>query len=267
MSGLSGQRLLHGGPVIPLLERYNAADGYPPASAARDGDGWHTLRELQADGGVLATQMRAFVVSSGCPPETAAAHMAGWVTGSFIRLLVFAYREERRLPLLTMDGTALRADEDGWFNELAVDAPALAVRPGDPLAGHPGTLVTSTMEDQLLGTILALSTPVVDTLRGVSRLGRRTAWALVADTVMSAFAGELPPAPAHATAMEAERLLTGAGAGPLAVRRRWVGSVPLAAACCLAYKRPGLEHCERVCPKLDDDTRQDQITTWLRQPT
>jgi hypothetical protein len=121
------------------------------------------------------------------------------------------------------------------------------------------------MESQLLGTILALSTPVVDTLRGVSRLGRRTAWALVADTVMSAFAGELPPVPAYTAAAEAERLL--AGAGPLAVRRRWVGPVPLASACCLAYKRPGLEHCERVCPKLDDETRRDQITTWLRQPT
>lgn len=248
-----------------LLERYNAADGYPPAAGARAGDGWYTLRELQADGGVLATQMRAFVASSGCPPETAATHMAGWVTGSFIRLLVYAYQEERRLPLLTVDDTALRTDEGGWFNALAVGAPALAVRPGDPLAGEPGVEVTSTLETHLLGTILALSTPVVDTLRGVSRLGRRTAWALVADTVMSAFAGELPPVPAYTASAEAERLL--AGAGPLAVRRRWVDSVPLASACCLAYKRPGLEHCERVCPKLDDETRRDQITTWLRQPT
>jgi hypothetical protein len=82
---------------------------------------------------------------------------------------------------------------------------------------------------------------------------------------MSAFAGELPPGPAHDAAAEADRVL--ATAGPLAVRRRWIGPVPLAAACCLAYKRPGLEHCERVCPKLDDETRQDQITAWLRQPT
>jgi hypothetical protein len=152
-------------------------------------------------------------------------------------------------------------DEGGWFNALAVDASALAAGPGDAPADTPGV----TVESQLVTTILTLSAPVVDTLRSVSRLGRRTAWALVADTVMSAFAGELPPGPAHAAAAEAERLL--AGAGPLAVRRRWVGSVPLAAACCLAYKRPGLEHCERVCPKLDDETRRDQITAWLRQPT
>jgi hypothetical protein len=248
-----------------LLERYNAAGGYPPATAGRAGDGWYTLRDLQADGGVLERQMRAFVTSSGCPPETAAAHMAGWVTGSFIRLLVHTYREERRLPLLTLDGTALRADEGGWFNGLAVGEPTVAVLPGDPLAGAPGVAVTSTMEAELAGLVVALSAPVVDTLRSVSRLGRRTAWALVADTVMSAFAGELPPGPAQAAAVEAERLL--AGAGPLAVRRRWIGPVPLASACCLAYKRPGLEHCERVCPKLDDETRWDQITTWLRQPT
>lgn len=253
-------------PADALLERYNAAGGYPPAVAAREGDGWYTLRELHADGAVLAAQMRAFVASSGCPAQTAAAHMAGWVTGSFIRLLVHAYRRERRLPLLTVDGTALRVDEGGWFNGLAVGAPALAVLPGDPLAGEPGTDVTSTMEDALVGTVLALSAPLIDTLRGVSRLGRRTAWALVADTVMSAFAGELPPGPAHAAAaQEADRLL--AAAGPLAVRRRWVGPVPLAAACCLAFKRPGLEHCERVCPKLDEQTRNDQITAWLRQPT
>jgi hypothetical protein len=252
-------------PADALLERYNAADGYPPVAAARDGDGWYTLRQLHADGGVLAGQMRAFVASSGCPAETAAAHMAGWVTGSFIRLLVYAYREERRLPLLTVDGTALRVDADGWFNGLAVGGPSLAVLPGDPLAGAPGVTVTSTMEYELAGIVVTLSAPVLETLRGVSRLGRRTAWALVADTVMSAFVGELPPGPAHVASAEAERLL--AGAGPLAVRRRWVGSVPLAAACCLAYKRPGLEHCERVCPKLDDETRRDQITTWLRQPT
>ncbi|BCB85079.1 hypothetical protein [Phytohabitans suffuscus] len=250
-------------PADALLDRYNAADGYPPAGAGRDGGGWHTLRDM--DGSVLSAQMRAFVASSGCPSETAATHMAGWVTGSFIRLLVYAYRRERRLPLLTVDGTALRVDEGGWFNGLAVGAPALAVLPGDPLAGTPGVEVTSTMDAQLVATILALSTPVVDTLRGVSRLGRRTAWALVADTVVSAFAGELPPGPAHAAATEAERLL--AGAGPLAMRRRWIGPVPLASACCLAYKRPGLEHCERVCPKLDEATRQDQITTWLSQPT
>ncbi|MDQ7907725.1 hypothetical protein RB614_24695 [Phytohabitans sp. ZYX-F-186] len=248
-----------------LLERYNAADGYPPAGAVRDGAGWHTLRELHADGSVLAAQMRAFAASSGCPAQTAATHMAGWVTGSFIRPLVYAYREERRLPLFTMDGTALRADPGGWFNALAVEAPVLAVLPGDPLAGKPGVVVTSTMDADLIGTVLALSGPVLDTLRGVSRLGRRTAWALVADTVMSAFAGELPPGPAHAAVAEADRLL--AAGGPLAVRRRWSGPVPLAAACCLAYKRPGLEHCERVCPKLDDVTRRDQITTWLRQPT
>jgi len=251
--------------VDTLLERYNAADGYPPAGADRDGDGWYSLRELCADGSVLAGQMRAFVDSSGCPSETAATHMAGWVTGSFIRLLVYAYREERRLPLITVDGTALRVDEGGWFNGLAVGAPAIAVLPGDPFAGSPGIRVTSTMEAQFVDTILDLSAPVIDTLRGVSRLGRRTAWALVADTVVSAFAGELSPAPAHAAAVEAERLLT--GAGPLAMRRRWIGPVPLASACCLAYKRPGLEHCERVCPKLDERTRQDQITTWLRQPT
>ncbi|BCB79792.1 hypothetical protein GCM10022251_39780 [Phytohabitans flavus] len=252
-------------PANALLERYNAADGYPPAATTRDGDGWYTLRELHSDGGVLAAQMRAFVASSGCPAQTAATHMAGWVTGSFIRLLVFAYREERRLPLLTADGTALRVDPDGWFDALSVDAPALAVLPGDPLAGTPGVVVRPAMEAELVGSVLALSTPVIDTLRGVSRLGRRTAWALVADTVMSAFAGELPPAPAHAAAAEADRLL--AGGGPLAVRRRWIGPVPLASACCLAYKRPGLEHCERVCPTLDDETRREQITTWLRQPT
>ncbi len=252
-------------PADTLLKRYNAADGYPPASTAREGDGWYTLRELHADGGVLARQMRAFVTSSGCPAETAAAHMAGWVTGSFIRLLVFAYREERRLPLLTLDSTALRVDEDGWFNGLAVGESALGVLPGDPMAGEPGVQVVSTLEGALAGTILALSAPIVDTLRSVSRLGRRTAWALVADTVMSAFAGELPPGPAHGASAEADRLL--AAAGPLAVRRRWIGPVPLSAACCLAYKRPGVEHCERVCPKLDDGTRQEQITTWLRQPT
>jgi hypothetical protein len=247
-----------------LLGRYNAAGGYPPAAPGRSGDGWYTLDEMRADGSVLAGQMRAFVASSGCPPETAAAHMAGWVTGSFIRLLVFAYRQERRLPLLTMGGTALRADADGWFNGLAVGTPALAVLPGDPLAGEPGTVVTSTMESELAESVVTLSAPILDALRGVSRLGRRTSWALVADTVMSAFHEELPPGPAHAAATEADRLL--AGAGPLAVRRRWIGSMPLAAACCLAYKRPGLEFCERVCPKLDEETRQSQITAWLCQP-
>lgn len=252
-------------PAETLLSRYNAADGYPPASTARYGDGWYTLRQLHADGGVMAAQMRAFVASSGCPAETAAAHMAGWVTGSFIRLLVFAYREERRLPLLTMDGTALRADPGGWFNALAVGESAVAVLPGDPLAGAPGVEVTSSLESRLAETILTLSAPVVDTLRTVSRLGRRTAWALVADAVMTAFAGELPPGPAHRAVTEAARLL--GTAGPLAVRRRWIGPVPLAAACCLAYKRPGLGYCERVCPKLDEQTRQEQITTWLCQPT
>ncbi|MFC0527955.1 hypothetical protein [Phytohabitans kaempferiae] len=252
-------------PVDALLQRYNAAGSYPEASADRSGAGWYTLRELEADGAVLTRQMRAFAASSGCPPETAAAHMAGWVTGSFIRLLVYAYREERRLPRLTVDGTALRADEGGWFNAVAVGPSALTVLPDDPLAGAPGTAIASTLEGELAASILALSTPVIEALRGVSRLGRRTAWALVADTVMSAFAGELPPGPAHTASVEADRVL--ACAGPLAVRRRWIGSVPLAAACCLAYKRPGLERCERVCPKLDDETRQGQITTWLRQPT
>ena len=252
-------------PPAALLARYNETGGYPPAGVTRDGGRWHSLRDLGADGSVLAGQMRAFVASSGCPPETAATHMAGWVTGSFIRLLVFAYREERRLPLLTAEGTALRLDPDGWFDGLAVGEPALAVRPGDPLAGTPGVAVTSTLDRRLADLILDLSAPLVDALRGVSRLGRRTAWAIVSDTVMSAFAGELPPGPAKDAAAEADRLLT--GAGPLAVHRRWIGPVPLAAACCLAYKRPGLEHCERVCPKLDDRTRTDQITTWLRQPT
>src|SRR3990170_1731069 len=92
-----------------LLERYNAADGYPPASVARTGDGWYTLRELHADGGVLARQMRAFVASSGCPAETAATHMAGWVTGSFIRLLVFAYRRGGGAAVVPLWGAGARA--------------------------------------------------------------------------------------------------------------------------------------------------------------
>ncbi|GAA4680619.1 hypothetical protein [Phytohabitans rumicis] len=243
-----------------LLDRYNAAGIFPAASPSAAGDGWYALPDLT--GASLADRMRMFVELSGCPPETAAAHLAGWTTGSFSRLLVWAYRTERRVPLLTAAGTALHGNPGGWFDGVAVDRPQLAVLPGDPLVGEPGVHPVDNLAEALTSTVRTLAEPVVDTIKEQSRLGRRTIWALVADTVLGAFHADEPPGPSTArAAAEAEELL--AGAGPLAVRRRWAGPVPIAAACCLAYKRPGLEYCERICPKLDEQTRAQQITEWL----
>jgi hypothetical protein len=243
-----------------LVDRYNAAGGFPAASTAASGDGWYALRELT--GPRLGDRIGMFTELSGCPPETAAAHLAGWTTGSFVRMLVWAYRTERRVPMLTAEGTALHGNPGGWFDGVAVDRPPLAVLPGDPLPDGPDVRRVDDLEAVLTGTLVELSTPVVETLKSQSRLGRRTLWALVSDSVMGAFQLDTPPGPATTrAAVEAERLL--ARAGPLAVRRRWAGEVPIAAACCLAYKRPGLDFCERVCPKLDETTRTEQITAWL----
>lgn len=263
-----------GSPVDALVDRYNDAGWFPSMALDPSGPDWVRLADLLAGGGAaLVETMRGYRERVGSPPETVAAHFAGWVTGSFIRPLVWAYSTQRRVPLLTVDGVALHRAPGGWFDRLAPGRPVLAVLASDPLAAGPDVRPVESADELrrlLAGTVTALATPVVETLKALSRLGRRTLWALVGDSVASAFlmVDQTGPASRRAAAEAARVLALG---GPLDVRRRWVyaqtahtcGVVPVAAACCLAYKSPGGGYCERVCPKLDEQTRREQVTDWL----
>ncbi|MFS8480124.1 MAG: ferric iron reductase [Micromonosporaceae bacterium] len=262
--------------VDTLADRYNDAGWFPTMSLDPSGPDWIRLADLLADGGAaLADTMRGYGERVGSPPETIAAHFAGWIAGSFVRPLVWAYTTQRWVPLFTGDGIVLHRAPGGWFDQLAPGEPVLAVLASDPLAdqsvaGARPVESTDELRRLLAGTVTTLATPVVETLKALSRLGRRTLWALVSDTVASAFlmGDQVGPASRRAAAEAARVLALG---GPLNVRRRWVyaqgphtyGTVPVAAACCLAYKTPDGGYCERVCPKLDEQTRREQVSGWL----
>lgn len=261
-------------PLAALVAQYNAAGGFPRLHITPEGPGWVPVDVLLAPGGAeLPRRMREYADRSGCPAETVASLFTGWIAGAFLRPLVLAYQAAHCLPLPSPPKLQLRFHEGGWPDGAAIGPAPLAVLAIEPMPAQPGIRQVPdahALRELLSTEIRKITERTVEAMRHTCRLGRRTLHGLITDTVVTSFLLPHPfGAAAEHAAAEANRVLAASNSriGP----PRWIraanptrsGMVPVATACCLSYKAPDGQHCALVCPKIDEDTRSEQIDCWL----
>lgn len=161
-----------------------------------------------------------------------------------------------------------------------VDA-RLAVLPGDPAAGHPGTVTVHDADEQLERAGRALFStvePLVDALHRHSRAGKRTLWGWVLDTLHFYMLN-----PARYLGRDAEgawelasRLADAVVAAGAVTRKRPRlfpfapehprGTWAVRGTCCFDYKGDPEHGFCTTCPLKCDSERQEDLSEWLSNP-
>jgi Ferric iron reductase FhuF-like transporter len=247
VSMLAAVRVRHGDKalagIVPELVLDGAAEppaGWLPATALLDRDGVTHLLD--------AAKQRW-----SAQPHAAAA--LAWKSYTYWLALptVLGYAAARRVPLVTPDNVLVHYAGHQPFLRVALRRPEVAVLAGDPIADladgvhvvpdEPALLAV--LRDTLVDRHLV---PVMDGIRDLVNVGRRTLWGSVGSAVSYALAraaGTLPE-PARETAaallssFDAADLVDLAAQpdGGLAVRRR---------TCCLAFTLPEPKICSGCC--------------------
>ncbi|MFC3995952.1 (2Fe-2S)-binding protein [Nocardiopsis sediminis] len=167
------------------------------------------------------------------------------------------------------------------FGTPMVTSPRVAVLPDDPAAGHPDSVVVA--DDAALDRIaaehlVAAFTPVIEAVHAHTRVGLRTLWGWVLDTLHfymlnpARFLGR----DAEAAWDRADRLgdaLVRAGAITRARPRLFPfcaghprGTWAVRGTCCFDYKGdPEHGYCT-TCPLKSDADRRSELQEWLRNP-
>lgn len=266
-----------------------------PARAAADwrvlhagpptGPGWYPLAEITA-GDLLARWFDDVLAGDAAGQrDVATAFLAGWiadiVAGAVVHPTVHA---ERAWPS-TVANLAVRRNEAGWFDGLAILGPAVYLLPHDPAAGADAAVVLPDAPT-LHRTVAAELTAVLDgmfaAIRRLGPFGLAGMWGQLADSVASA--ALWPPRPDDPTTPQAwatvERLLDElAGHAPLLRARpgiehvTWTGGSSAVAAkgtCCLAYKTadgpppaPDGDAWCTSCPKRSPSSRHDRWAAYF----
>ncbi len=222
------------GPVHGITPGLVVADpaGWVPATRFTDGS---------ALPGLLADAHRRW----GAGPAAAAA--LAWKSYTYWLLLpaVVGYAAVRRVPLLTPENTLVRPHVSAPFVEMGMREPLVAVRPDDPLARRPGSVVVEDLPGCFREILLdGHLNPILERLHGLVRVGRRTLLGSVASGVAYALvrAGDALPGELAETA---GTLLDALGVADLvevtdgpAVQRR---------TCCLAFTLPRPKVCQGCC--------------------
>jgi len=207
--------------------------GPPPAP-------WRPAADLTDPTGLDAV-LGTVMAECGAERHVAGALLWKTYTHRAVPPVVLGWALNRRVPLATADATAVRPGPGDNRLSVALVDPPVAVLPGDPLAGAPGTV---TLPDEhallavagatLLGGHLA---PALDTLAACTRLGHRPLWGSVAESVVHPLlvaAPALAPDPVAAV----RRLLAcfGRGLAALVDLAPTPGGTPYRRnTCCLAF--------------------------------
>jgi FhuF 2Fe-2S C-terminal domain len=192
-----------------------------------------------------------------------------WKTYTYrtVAPVVLGWALNRRVPLATAASTAVRPGPAGNRLSIALVEPTVALLPGDPLAGQPGTRTVADADALLRVAADALLTrhlgPVLATLSARCKIGERPLWGSLAEAAIHPVvvagpkvAGGLAEvgAPELGTAAgrlaAAHRILAGLGHGLadlLDLRAAPDGTPYRRRTCCLAFALPQYDYCATCC--------------------
>jgi ferric iron reductase protein FhuF len=245
--------LLHAPEVAPIVAVLEAVGeqrgpavvhGVAPGLVVDDPAGWLPAEHL-ASGEALPVLLDAAHDRWGASPAAAAA--LAWKSYAYWLTLpaVVGYAAARRIPDLSAGNVLVRVHGAPPFVEIGLRAPAVAVAPGDPLAGTAHVTVTRDLPGYLRRTLVDDHlAAVLDGLHRQVRIGRRTLLGSLASgvaygLVRSADALPAPVAPAARTLLSALGVDHLVEITPdLRVQRR---------TCCLAFTLPEPKICAGCC--------------------
>lgn len=269
-------------PPHPLTEAFAPLVGVVPLPAGAPanfvGSGWSSLSDLLADGGAeLDRHLAALGTAYGTGSRTVIARF--FVDGyawSVVGNGVAGYVGGRRVPDLAADNLALRFDEQGGLEAVALRRGVFACLRSDPAATHPDAAVLPDIDAlrRYLGEGLVTHLePLVAALRARSSLGERSIWLGVADLCVRLFLAAVAHLDPDGCLAEREReaaALIQAPNSPLRGPTRvlfvehrgrtipWIGR----AACCLGYYIPEHGRCDH-CPAYRVPERIARIRATL----
>jgi len=248
--------LLHAPEVAPIVTTLEVVrqqrgpavvHGVAPGLVVDDPSGW-TPAQRFADGSALPDLIDAAHARWGASPAAAAA--LAWKSYVYWLALpaVVGYAAAGRVPDLSAGNVLVRLHVAPPFLEIGLRTPTVAVAPGHPVTGSehltddlPGYLRRTLVDEHLAA--------VLDGLRGLVRIGRRTLLGSLASGVAYGLvrSADALPGPIVPTA---RTLLSALGVDhlveitpDLGVQRR---------TCCLAFTLPQPKICAGCCiPNLD----------------
>jgi hypothetical protein len=221
-----------------------AVHGIAPGLVVDDPTGWISAERF-ADGTALPELLDAARRRWGASPAAAAA--LAWKSYTYWVSLpgVVGYAAAGRVPDLSAGNVLIRVPGHAPFLEVGLRTPAVAVRPGDRLAGRPYATATVDLPGYLRRRLVDEHLAgVLDGLHRLARVGRRTLLGSLASgvaygLVRSAEALPGPVLPAARTLLRALDVDHLVEIGPdLEVQRR---------TCCLAFTLPQPKVCSGCC--------------------
>jgi hypothetical protein len=231
--------------VLAGLRAASPAFGVPDGLVVDDPAGWLPATAL-LDGTALDLLLDGPARTWGAQPHAAAALAYKQYTYWLAMPAVLGWATCRRVPLCDAGNVLVRCDPDEMLVRVGLLAPRVAVRPDDPLAGTPGTVVVddllATLRDSLLDRHV---TPLVAATRRRVRIGAHTLYGQLAASVAYVLAAAetalLDPVEDAATAV-----LSALGLADLAVV---CGGEVRRSTCCLAFVVDGLgrQLCSDCC--------------------
>lgn len=238
-----------------------SGEGWFPASEFADEDSPHLDDFIKRVGGELGTGDRSVMTS----------FFFGYYTWQIAAPAIICYLAEDRVPDISAPNVALRVNEGGRVDDLAILEEKFAALAGDPAAGRPGVTVVEDGDalrryllDRFVGEHLP---PVVESMRRRTPLGRRALWAAVADRCASTViwvTGQLQKE--HLCRSEVEALVgeppLEGGTGILYVEHAGREEMFLKrGSCCFNYKLTGAS-CA-TCPLLRPEERKRRLEEHL----
>lgn len=202
---------------------------------------------------------------------------------TFLSAVAYGTVTPAAFGLYLLDRVADPSPDNLWFrtggDAVRFDRPAL-VRPVTALldgSAHPDAVMLPdrpTLTRWTGGRLVATLTPVVAAVRSVSRVGPRTLWSFVADsvhftTLLAAMdAGhDLPAAWRRAADLVAAMAATAPGMWarprPFPVRAADLDALWLVRGACCFLFREGSGFCA-TCPLVPDPERHDRLAAWFR---
>jgi Ferric iron reductase FhuF-like transporter len=265
---MTGSRSALLAPITSTLDQLQARHGDPATTGLvpglivnGDAPGWVPATHLLTRSGAADLLDAAKQRWSAQPP--AAAALAWKAYAYWVSLpAVLGYAAARRVPVLTPDNVLVHYTGHQPFLRIALRRPAVAVLAGDTAAlddpvafdSSAGAGLRVVADDAALLAVLRQTladqhlSPVLESIRELVRVGRRTLWGSVASAVAHGLsrAADVLPGPVLETAATLLSTLDGEDLvelvpqpdGGLYVQRR---------TCCLAFSLPEPKICAGCC--------------------
>lgn len=248
---------------------------------APSGEGWVGLDDVVGSG--LLDWLAADLVATEGRRDVAGSYLGGHLAGPVVSRTVAAIALHQRCPDPHPAGVAVHLHADGWFDQVAFRRPTVAVLPGDPAAGQPGTLVVAdpaALRAWWAERTSAAVGPLLESVRHRLPYGRRGLWGAVADAVAGTMltVARATGRPGGQAWGEASALLDAMAAwAPVPLTRPTPFRVSRSGSdawfttkgtCCLYYRTVnapdpcGEGYCS-TCPLADPAHRRCKLAAWL----